>query len=172
MSPTDQAKSTSVAVTIVRAGNPTEQALFKNWLEALLLIKASDMSRVKKIKAALNSTVESKAVWPLIKLMAAQVRKHGWDERGSRTRWATVASAVGIVFFGGQSAGIVALGGGIGVPLWVVFGGGAAFAKVLLDEISGSRSNQSHSEVAPTEHDLVDFIDGEFEEVTDASGKL
>lgn len=36
--------------------------------------------------------------------------------------------------FSGQGAGIAALGGAIGVPLWVVFGAGGAFVGVFIDE--------------------------------------
>ena len=46
-----------------------------------------------------------------------------------------------IALFGGQGAGIAALGAAIGVPLWVVFGAGAAFAGVLYEEITGKRSS-------------------------------
>ena len=45
------------------------------------------------------------------------------------------AAALGLLFFSGQAAGIAAMGGAIGVPLWIVFGAGGTFAGVLIDEI-------------------------------------
>jgi hypothetical protein len=43
-------------------------------------------------------------------------------------------AAVGVAIFGGQGAGIAALGTAIGVPLWAVLGSGAAFADVIIEE--------------------------------------
>ena len=42
----------------------------------------------------------------------------------------------------GQGAVIVALGGAIGVPLWVVFGAGGAFAGLLIEEIERTFADQ------------------------------
>lgn len=46
------------------------------------------------------------------------------------------AAATGLALFGGANAGIAALGTAIGVPLWIVLGGGAMFAKYLFDELT------------------------------------
>lgn len=49
-------------------------------------------------------------------------------------------AAVAMTIFGGANAGIAALGGAIGVPLWVVLGGGSMFAKYLYDELTEKRA--------------------------------
>lgn len=36
----------------------------------------------------------------------------------------------------GANAGIAALGGAVGVPLWMVFGGGSMFLKSVYDELT------------------------------------
>ena len=51
-------------------------------------------------------------------------------------------AAVGLAVFGGQGAGIAALGTAIGVPLWVVFGAGAAFLGVLYEEIADKKPDR------------------------------
>jgi hypothetical protein len=70
----------------------------------------------------------------------------------------------------GQGAGIAALGGAIGLPLWVVFGAGGAFLGVLIEEIRKSR--RSSSEKTPgsnlkngSAQSQGDAIDVEFVEV-------
>jgi hypothetical protein len=66
-------------------------------------------------------------------------------------------AAVGVALFGGQSAGIAALGTAIGVPLWVVFGAGAAFAKSLHSELGRK------SATPPTEDPgkVIDAVKGD-----------
>ena len=160
-----------VAVAIIQTASKNEQETLSSWLEKLMHIGGSDLTSAQKIKAAMQCTYESKAAWPIVKIMAAQIRKHGWDNRGSRTRWATVASAVGIVTFGGQSAGIVALGGAIGVPLWVVLGGGAAFAKVILDELQANSLVAKNHAKSPIWEEAVTVIDGEYLDITNDSDR-
>ncbi|MGO8659008.1 hypothetical protein ACC771_26070, partial [Rhizobium ruizarguesonis] len=45
--------------------------------------------------------------------------------------------------FPGANAGIAALGGAVGVPLWMVFGGGSMFLKVLYDELTKRSDEQA-----------------------------
>lgn len=60
----------------------------------------------------------------------------GWDERSWMARLGLPGILIGAVVFGGEGAGIAAFGGAIGVPLWIVLGGGGAFAGRLLEEIN------------------------------------
>ena len=46
-----------------------------------------------------------------------------------------MGAAVTALTLSGQGAGIAALGGAIGVPLFVVFGAGGALAGVIIDEV-------------------------------------
>lgn len=49
--------------------------------------------------------------------------------------------------FPGANAGIAALGGAIGVPLWIIFGGGSIFLKILYHELT-KRPDEQASEVS------------------------
>ena len=66
--------------------------------------------------------------------LGSEIKRVSWDQRGLAERMALSAAAVAALIFSGQGAGIAALGGAIGVPLWVVFGAGGAFAGVIIDE--------------------------------------
>jgi len=66
------------------------------------------------------------------------------------------AAAIAAVAFSGKGAGIAALGGAIGVPLWVVLGAGGAFAGVLIEEIQRSLPSDSDDK-----HRVEREIDGE-----------
>jgi hypothetical protein len=67
-----------------------------------------------------------------LEYLGVEIKRVGWDERGLPERIALSAAATAAaLIFSGQGAGIAALGGAIGVPLWVVFGAGGAFIGVL-----------------------------------------
>jgi hypothetical protein len=172
MRPAETKDPLPAAISAVRSLDQSEKLILKAWLSDLLLIRASKASRVQKIRGALRSTFAKKATLPIAKAIAAQVKKHGWDKRSSRTKWALAASGVGIAVFGGQSAGIAALGGAIGVPLWVVFGGGAAIAKIMLDEIAREITLRDGftkpSSYDPTE----DAIPGDYMDITSKSEQV
>jgi hypothetical protein len=72
-------------------------------------------------------------------LIAKSLKTAAWDKRGLPARLALSAAIAGVLFFGGQGAGIAALGSAIGLPLWVVFGAGGAFLGVLYEEITGKK---------------------------------
>lgn len=105
------------------------------WANGLLDIRNSNLPTVQKSKAAIRLTAQQRVVWPVIRLLAAEVKRIGWDERSAKARLGLAGAAIGATFFGGQSAGIAALGTAIGVPLWVVLGAGATFAGVLIEEL-------------------------------------
>jgi hypothetical protein len=55
-----------------------------------------------------------------------------------------IAAAAGaFALFPGAGAGIAAFGGAVGVPLWMVFGGGSMFLKVLYDELTKRPDEQA-----------------------------
>lgn len=113
---------------------PEELVALQNWAVQLVAVRSSGLSALDKAKRAISLTIESGAVLPFITYLGSELRRIGWDERGLPERLALSAAAVAALVFSGQGAGIAALGGAIGVPLWVVFGAGAAFAGVLIDE--------------------------------------
>jgi hypothetical protein len=120
-----------------------EQDLLLDWLVELLAINASERSRKEKAQDAIRVTRDRKAVWPILKGLKDLIKQHGWDERGKGAKWGMVGAGAAIGFFGFQGAGIAALGGAIGVPLWVVLGGGAAAASVVHDELVSRKASRS-----------------------------
>lgn len=106
-----------------------------------------------KAKKALILTAKSKVVLPALKIIAKQSKKYGWDNRSVAQRLGMGAAAVGITLFGGANAGIAALGGAIGVPLWMVLGGGAMFAKYLIDEITQRDTSSATYKVIDAEEE-------------------
>ena len=71
----------------------------------------------------------------MVKIIFREMKRHAWDNRSAKVRSAYAGVALALATVGGQSAGIAALGGAIAVPLWVVFGAGAAFLRVLYEAL-------------------------------------
>ena len=141
MTDTDHGVQRQVAVTIAKNASVGEREALRIWIEQLLMLRASDLSRTAKAKRALSLTAESKVVWPTVKALSREVKRHAWDDRSRTARLGLGGAAVAGALFGGQSAGLAALGTAIAVPLWVVFGAGAAFVGVLYEEITGRKAN-------------------------------
>jgi hypothetical protein len=107
----------------------------QSWLRSLLDIAKSDAGRIQKLRSFYRATLDSKILWPIIKMMAAKLKTVGWTNQSPRMKWIIAGAVSSAIFFPGASAGIAALGGAIGVPLWIVFGAGAGFAQALYNEI-------------------------------------
>ena len=105
------------------------------YLKSLLEIRKQEISRKAKLGRIIKLTANVSVLTSTLKIIAREAKRHGWDNAGRPTRWATVGAGVGLIAFGGQSAGIAAFGTAIGVPLWIVFGAGAAFAESLYSEL-------------------------------------
>jgi uncharacterized membrane protein len=128
-------KEKQVALMVVMTATPSQNAVLRNWIGELLTIRNSNASSLSKTKQALLLTAKSKVIWPLIQMIAKQVKKVGWDDRPTSQRFGIGGVAVGIAFFGGHGAGIAALGTAVGVPLWIVLGAGSMFAQHLYAEL-------------------------------------
>lgn len=131
----DSQKHRQIATTVLRRASISDQESLLVWANRLLEIKNSSISGAQKARAAIACTVEMKAVVPFVKALGAEIKRVGWTERGLPARIGLSAAAVAAATLSGKAAGIAALGGAIGVPLWVVFGAGGAFAGVLIEEI-------------------------------------
>jgi hypothetical protein len=134
-------KQKQLATKIVVSANAEEKEALRIWIERLLALKASDLPATQKAKQAISLTAESKVVVPTVKIIGRETKRLAWDERSLKGRLGLGGAALGIAVFGGQGAGIAALGTAIGVPLWVVFGAGAAFVGLIYEEITGRKPN-------------------------------
>ena len=112
-----------------------EQRVLLAWANGLQTIKHAEVDTLEKAKRAIMLTVNSGAIQPFLAFLGIEIKRVGWDERGLPERMALSAAAAAALLFSGQGAGIAALGGAIGVPLWVVFGAGGAFVGVLIKEV-------------------------------------
>ncbi len=128
-------KQKQLAVQIAQKASPDENAALRTWAYGLLALRDKQVSVLTKGKEAIGLTIKSKVAWTLIKMMAREIKRHGWDDRSSTAKVGLTGAAVGLTFFPGAGAGIAALGGAVGVPLWVVLGGGSMFAKLLIGEL-------------------------------------
>ncbi|TXM76515.1 hypothetical protein FV218_07070 [Methylobacterium sp. WL69] len=125
-----------VAVVIADAASPEERGALMIWAQGLLDVRASSAPPLQKARQALALTARSQIIWPAVKLIGREVKRLAWDQRSTTARLGLGGAAIGAMFFGGQSAGIAALGTAVGVPLWVVFGAGASFLNVLREELA------------------------------------
>jgi len=132
-------KQKQLVTTILQSANSVEKDALRIWIERLLELKSSNLPAVQKAKKAILLTSESKVVIPTVKIIGRETKRYAWDERSIKGRLGLGGVAVGLALFGGQGAGMAALGTAIGVPLWVVFGAGAAFAGLLYEEITGQK---------------------------------
>lgn len=129
----EQAETHGLAVRVWERTTPLERDALIAWLRQLAKIRDSGDSVPGQAFRALSCTLSSKAVWPLVKQIGLEFKRCGWDERSSKWRAFLGGSAAGVLLLGTQGAGIAALGGAIGVPLWLVVGGGAAVLDALID---------------------------------------
>jgi hypothetical protein len=120
---------------IVNDANLEQQQALLEWSKDLLAIRRSDDSVVDKVKAAVAATAQRKVIWPIVRVVLYRLKRLGWDERSWKARLGIGAALATVIVFGGQGAGIAALGTAIGVPLWIIFGAGGTFAGLLIDEL-------------------------------------
>lgn len=130
----EETKTKEIALKIIDSASPQENAALKEWAEDLLNLRASSLSASRKAQQAIVITKNKKIIFPIIKTIFKHTKKTIWDDRGTKSRLGIIGIAAGMTLFSGQSAGIAALGGAIGVPLWIVFGAGGAFAGVFIEE--------------------------------------
>lgn len=146
----------AIAVRVALSANDLEREALLLWMLQLTQIHASSISNVKKAHSAVRLTLKSKVVWPVVKMLSLELKRLGWDERGTKSRFGIVGSGVGLALFGTQGAGIAALGTAIGVPLWVVLGTGAYFAPVLIDELRKKIPSHRQPTLTPGQQDVID----------------
>lgn len=138
----------------VGSASPAERVALAEWATALLAIRESESSVKQKIKSALAATAKSDVAKPIVKALAREgkamgklAKAHLWDNRGIVGRMALSGVALGTAVFGGEGAGIAAFGGAIGVPLWLVIGGGGAVLGSLIEELRRSQQPDAAYEV-------------------------
>lgn len=128
-----------LATRVADLASSEQNDALRSWLQQLLALRESNLSTLKKCRDAITITWKAKVILPVLQIIAGEVKKHGWDNRTQSQRFGIGGAAIGVALFGGQGAGIAALGTAVGVPLWIVVGAGSMFAHNLLSEL-GSKS--------------------------------
>ncbi|MDR1995313.1 hypothetical protein [Azonexus sp.] len=107
--------------------------------EDLLSTYNSSLPGIAKVKQAATLTGKS-------------LKELGWDNRGLSGRLGIATAIATAIIFGGQGAGIAALGTAIGVPLWVVFGAGAAFLGEIYENFAGKQRTETTYTIIDAKH--------------------
>jgi hypothetical protein len=149
-------KYREVAVIVANSASDQERAALLKWAQGLVVIRSTSLSAWNKGKNAIQLTLQSEVIWPLVKLLGRELRRVGWDERGIKSRGLILGGGVGLVLFGGQGAGIAALGTAVGVPLWIVLGAGGAFVAALIEEVGRRRSIEQPNRPAETSYRVIE----------------
>ena len=134
---TEEQESAAVPLmvqSLLRA-TPAEQHRLLSWSRGLGAIRVSDLPALKKAAATVRLTRESKATWPLAKLIGRVLKHVAWDARSWKLRLGLGTVIATFAAIGNSGAAIVSLGGGFGLPLWVLIGAGGVAAGVLGDAI-------------------------------------
>ncbi|MCZ2135210.1 MAG: hypothetical protein LC098_07255 [Burkholderiales bacterium] len=82
----DQQKQ--LAVRIASTANAAQKEALRVWIEKLLEIKMSDLPAMQKAKQAISVTARSDVVLPIVKMIASEVKRLAWDDRGLKGRLA------------------------------------------------------------------------------------
>lgn len=154
--PIPKEKQKELAIYISNMTTAKEKEALAVWIDKLLEIKRSDQSTLEQAKKAVSLTAQSSVVVPTLKIIAREGKRLAWDDRGLQGKMGLGGAAVGLALFGSQGAGIAALGTAIGVPLWVVFGAGAAFLGVLYEEISRKADDKTEGAEPVSQTDVTD----------------
>ena len=85
-------KSKQIARLIVARTNDDERQLVVEWLNGLLSVSRSDAGRLTKAKQALALTSSRRVIWPVVRMLSAELKRHAWDDRKTATRFAAVGA--------------------------------------------------------------------------------
>jgi hypothetical protein len=124
------------AQRVAQVTTAEEQTALLGWMKDLLAVRSGKESEITKAIQALKLTANSKTLWPVLKVLGAEAKHYGWDDRSLKARFGIVGAAAGVVVFGWAGAGIAALGGAIGLPLWIVLGAGGLAAGAIVEELT------------------------------------
>jgi hypothetical protein len=136
----DKDEHSKVARAVVRELDPEQRKVLAEYTASLVLLRATDLPTQTKVLDSIDLTADPKVLGVLTKGSGRLLAKHAWKDRSWPARIGLSAAALASILTAGQGAGIALLGTAIGVPLWIVFGSGGAFAGELLDEIDRVRA--------------------------------
>jgi hypothetical protein len=166
MESTESSQPGTAAPTLVhrlnRHLNDAQRRDLIDWSRELLEIRESGATPMEKARRALDATYDRKVVLAVLSSTGGALKQLAWDDRSWAARLGLGGAAFAVAAFGGQGAGIAAVGTAIAVPLWIVLGAGGSFAGMLIDELQGALGGRSvHPALTGEEGELIQ--DGEWE---------
>jgi hypothetical protein len=162
-----------IARAVVRELDPEQRKVLAEYTASLVLLRGKDLPTQTKVLDSIDLTADPKVLGVLTKGSGRLLAKHAWKDRSWPARIGLSAAALASILTAGQGTGIALLGTAVGVPLWIVFGSGGAFAGDLLDEIdrartgAGSASADSDAESLDVD-EIVEELESEFSGEADA----
>ena len=151
MSQPARQKQLILAKKLISSVDEDEKLALSKLMSDLLALRASTASPLAKARRAIRLTKDSGVVLPIVKRIGRELKRIGWEERSVKARFGLSGAGIALLLFGSQGAGIAALGGAVGVPLWIVLGAGATFAGVIVEEVSSSRAQKSDYTIIESE---------------------
>ena len=145
----EKTENRKVARAVVSELDSAQREVLADYMTSLIELRAKDLPTQTKVLDSFDLTADKQVLGVLTKGSGRLLAKHAWKDRSWPARMGLSAAALATILTAGQGAAIAVLGTAIGVPLWVVFGSGAAFADGLLDEIVGSRTGGASSASDP-----------------------
>lgn len=136
MSDVQETEAEPAIVQVLRRLAPAEQHLLLEWSRRLGAIRYGALRGGQKAVAILTLTRDNKVAWPLLKVMSLALKHVIWDARSWILRLGLGSVIATFVAIGNGGAEIVTLGGGVGLPLWMLVGAGGALIGLLADRIS------------------------------------
>jgi len=122
-------------VQALLAARPAEQQRLLAWSRGLGKIRQGSKGAGEKASATIALTRELDAGWPLLKLIGRALGLVLWTRRSWRARLG-VGSLLAVLFFADRSgAGLVKLGFGVSVPLWIIVVGVALALGAIVDAV-------------------------------------
>jgi hypothetical protein len=161
----EKTEHSRVARAVVRELDPAQREILADYTNKLILLREADLPTQTKVLDSIDLTADRQVLGVLTKGSGRLLAKHAWKDRSWAARIGLSAAAIASILTAGPGGGIALLGTAIGVPLWIVFGAGGAFAGVLLDEIERVRAGDAESLDVD---DIVEELESEFSGEADA----
>ncbi|MCB1896971.1 MAG: hypothetical protein KDF95_17165 [Rhodocyclaceae bacterium] len=125
-----------------------ERAGLRAWAARLLEIREGRDFPPAKVQQALQASIDPSFSAHTMQLLGRELKRIGWDERDTYERLGiSVAGTMAMLTSVGAIA-LAAFGSVFSVPMWIVFGSGDEFARILIDETDGSSAHKA-SAAAP-----------------------
>ena len=131
----EKSKQVAVVDVVLKDATEEEKRALLVWANELQQIRNSDLPVKLKAKKAIQATSVQEVILPLLKRLAAEVKRTLWTERGWWFRLGGGGILLAVITAAGKSIGVAGGFGAFALPVWLVIGGGGVFLGLLLDRL-------------------------------------